>query len=147
MVKILSLLVLLVSLVVLVTSVVICPRTPLLSIESARSQSDNVIIDGSYNPDAITKKHSWKRQPLLVLLLCLCKHFKDLPKLPQLVKIVRKRMQRYNKFLNPQNNHGTFFKETRRKSKLLTKIKKPIFISIFYHIPHEYYTLLYIGYS
>ena len=55
MVKYLSLLVVLASLVILATSVVICPRTPLLSIESARSQSDNVIIDGSYNPDAISK--------------------------------------------------------------------------------------------
>ncbi|MBR5038501.1 MAG: hypothetical protein IKX65_07265, partial [Prevotella sp.] len=31
------------------------PERRFVSIESARSQSDIVIIDGSYNPDAITK--------------------------------------------------------------------------------------------
>ena len=54
MVKFLSLLVLLVTLGVLAVLVLLSvPERRYLSIESARSQSDNVIIDGSYNPDAI----------------------------------------------------------------------------------------------
>ena len=137
------------SLVIPATSVVICPRTPLLSIESARSQSDNVIIDGSYNPDAITKKHSWKRQPLLVLLLCLCKHFKELSKRPRhifdlsgrrpaalgkaCVNTVLHSLARFfsakadakvHIFCEPAKYYATFFHQQRRFSKKRTNNEK-----------------------
>ena len=85
----------------------ICLRTPIRIYRVRQCQTDNVILTVRLPG---SRFHKRKRQPLLVLLLCLCKHFKDLSKLPQLVKIVRKRMQRYTISANLQNIQRTFFR-------------------------------------
>ena len=100
--------------------------------------------------------HTWKRQPLLVLLLCLCKHFKELFKRPRnnfdlsgrrpaaLGKarvntvlhslegfLVRKRMQRYTFSANLQNIMQLFFinnEDFRKRGQITRKERSPYLI-------------------
>ena len=83
----------------------ICLRTPIRIYRVRQCQTDNVILTVRLPG---SRFHKRKRQPLLVLLLCLCKHFKDLSKLPQLDFLVRKRMQRYTISANLQNKLQLF---------------------------------------
>jgi len=84
----------------------ICPRTPIRIYRVRQCQTDNVILTVRLPG---SRFHKRKRQPLLVLLLCLCKHFKDLSETPATDFLVRKRMQRYTISANLQNIFLFFF--------------------------------------